>query len=327
MPGARLATFDCEGLVPAASRLAADERLILQALAIGETAADVVALVGVADTPALEALRAACRLAVGRDYRHALLLGGNDPAGHPALLSNLPIVHARSHRTLSFAETGQLPPPGLEPGVAVFGRDCLEAAVEQQGCRLTLFVCHFQGPAAGGSAAVGEDAARARRQAEALAVRQVIEQRFDEPAAAEWVILGNLGDQPAGEAGLPDPNHGLGPLLDDGFAVDLVTLTSGLTGERWTHYDWAADRYLRHDHILLAPALARRNRRAAVRIVRAGLPFRAARHAGARYPRIGWLEPGAGWHCPVVADLDFSGEARADRLPYRAGGGRPGLAL
>lgn len=296
MPDLRLATFDRGDDGGCGSdRLLDAERPILRALAIAETAADVVALQGVPDMAALEADRAALRRAVGRDYRHALLLEGNDAeAGHPAVLANLPIVHARSHRTLSFAETGQLPPPGLEPGAPVFSRDCLEVAVEQQGCRLALFICHFAHSMAGDPPALGVDAGRARRQAEALAVRQIIAQHWAEPAVAEWAILGNLGDQPGDEAGLPDPNHGLGPLLDDGFAVDLVGGSAGLAGERWTRFDPLADRYLRHDHILLSPALARRNRRAAVRIVRAGLPYRAARHAGGRYPRIGWLAPAAG---------------------------------
>jgi hypothetical protein len=330
MPGFRLASFDTDGLAVATGAVA-DERLILQALAVGETAADVVALQGVAGAAALDGLSAAMRLAVGRDYRHALVIDGNDAVvGHQAVLSHLPIVHARSYRRLSFAEVGALSPPGLEPGAAVFGRDCLEVAVEQQGRCLTLFVCRFAASPAGASLVDGPDPAHPRRQAEALAVRHIVERRFADPAAAEWVVAGNLADAPADVRGRPDPNHALRPLLADGFAVAAGGGAGG-GGEDWTHYDPVADRYRRLDHILLSPALARRNRDGAVRIVRGGLPYRAERHAGPRYPRIGWLAPGASWHCPVVLDLTFTGEpgaappARPRR--YRSGGGRPGRAL
>ncbi len=333
MPVLRLASFDTDGLAPAAEPGSDEERLILQALAVAETAADVVALQGVPGMAALEALRAAMQKAVGRDYRHALLIDGNDPVtGHSAVLANLPIVHARSHRTLSFAELGCTPPAGLEPETPVFSSDCLEVAVERQGRPLTLFVCRFTGSPPHRGWVDGAEPGRERRLAEAAAVRRIVEQRFADPARAEWVVLGNLADQSADEAGLPDPNHALGPLLDDGFAVDLLGLAPGIAGDRWSRYDMAADRYSRPDHLLLSPALARRNRQSPVRVVRAGLPYRATRHSGQRYPRIGWLAPAASWHCPVVADLTFSGDAESGepagaQRPHRSGGGRPGRAL
>lgn len=331
MPGLRLASFDTDGLAVAASA-AAEERLILQALAVGETAADVVALQGVADMAALDGLSAAMRLAVGRDYRHALVIDGNDPAGgHQAVLSHLPIVHVRSHRTLSFAELDALPPAGLEPGAPVFGRDCLELAIEQQGRCLTLFICRFADSPAGASVVDGPDPACLRRQAEALALRHVIERRFADPAATEWTIAGNLADEPTDALGRPDPNHALRPLLADGFAVMPGIAPGAGSGEDWTHYDPGTNRYRRLDHLLLSPALAGRNRDSGIRVVRGGLPHRAERHAGQRYPRIGWLAPGASWHCPVVLDLTFSGDppgASPARVKgYRSGGGRPGRAL
>lgn len=324
MPGLRLASFDTNGLAaplgpgagePGASAAAVagsgagDERTILQALAIAATAADVVALQGVPNLPALEGFLEAARIAVGLHYRHALVIDGNDRAGgHPAIIGHLPIVHARSHRTISFAEIGRTPPPDLTPDAPVFSRDCLEVAVAQQGRALSLFVCHFQASSPGQPFTGPADPDRERRQAEALAVRQVIEARFADPAAAEWVVLGNLADQPTDEAGIPDPNHALGPLLDDGFAVDLVAASGLAATERWTCQEPGSNRYRRHDHLLLSPALARRNRRSALRLIRAGLPFRVDRHSGPRYPRIGWLAPAASWHCPIVADLSFAGE-------------------
>ena len=307
MPGIRLASFDTEGLAVTADRSRVTERLILQALAVGETAAEVVALLGVPDAGALEAFAGALFTATGRHYGHTLLLGGNHPeGGHPALLAQVPIVHARSHRTLSFAELGRTPPRNLEPDAPVFSRDCLEVAIERQGRRLVLFVCHFEPSPPGSALHRGLDPERRQRQAEAAAVRQVIEQSFADPATAQWVVVGNLADQPEDERGQANPNHGLGPLLDGNFAIDLA----GPGADRWTWFDLATNRYRRPDHILVSPALARRNPLSRVAIIRGGLPYRADRAPGARYPRVGWLSPAASWHCPIAAEINFTGEAQ-----------------
>ncbi len=308
MPGLRLACFDTEGLAVTTERSRMTERLVLQALAVRDTAADVVALLGVSDPGALELFVRALDRATGRHYRHALWLGGNDAeAGHPALIAQVPIVHARSHRKLGFAEIARTPPHDVEPDTSVFSRDCLEATVEEQGRRLDLFVCHFEPSASGSASLPGCDPGRRRRQAEAAAVRRVIEQHYAEPADAQWVVLGNLADQPEDARGQPRPDHALGALLDDGFAVDLT----GPGPLCWTHFDLAANRYGRPDQILVSPALARRNQGSRADIIRAGLPFRADRYTGPRYPRVGWLSPAASWHCPVALDIDFSGAAGA----------------
>jgi hypothetical protein len=308
MPGIRLASFDTEGLALSAEPTRINEPLILQTLAVGETAADVVALCGVPDAAALDRFVDALFTATGRHYRHSLVLGGNDPAGgHPAVITQLPIVHARSHRTLSFAEISRTPPRHLEPGSPVFSHDCLEVSVERQNRRLDLFICRFQASTAASGVLDGLDPERKRRQAEAEAVRQIIERRYPDPSAAQWVILGNLADQPEDEQGQPDPNHGLGALFDDGFAVDLA----GPGATRWTWFDLATNRYRRPDHILVSPALARRNRLSKVDVIRRGLPYRAERASVARYPRTGWLSPAAGWHCPIAAEITYSGEATA----------------
>jgi hypothetical protein len=308
MPGIRLASFDTDGLAVSAQRTRVTERLILQALAVGETAADVVALLGVPDAAALDRFVDALYTATGRHYGHSLVLGGNDPeGGHPAIIAQVPIIHARSHRTLSFAEVGRTPPRHHEPGSPVFSRDCLEVSIERQDRRLDLFVCHFRASSAASGVIDGLDPERKWRQAEAAAVRQIIERRYPTPSAAQWVILGNLGDQPEDERGQPDPNHGLGALFDGGFAADLA----GPGATRWTHFDLAGNRYRRPDHILVSPTLARRNQLSRVDVIRGGLPYRAERASVARYPRIGWLSPAASWHCPIAAEITYSGEAPA----------------
>ncbi len=61
--------------------------------------------------------------------------------------------------------------------------------------------------------------------------------------------------------------------------------------------------YRQLDYLLASPALARKNREAVPEILRAGQPFRAMRHKGHRYPRIGWDRPKASDHCPMVVEL------------------------
>jgi hypothetical protein len=306
MPTIRLATFDSHGLAAGGST---DERLVLQALAVRATGADLVALQGVPGMAVLEAFRTALVAVVGREYRHALMLAGGGAApGQPAVLSNLLIVHARSHGTLSFAEIGRLPPAGVLPEEPIFGRDCLELAVERDGRTLPLFICHFVDAPPAPSEPEAVEACRQRRLAEAAALRWIIERRFADPGRAEWVVLGNLADQTSDELGLPVANSGLAPLLARGFAVDLVGLAADAPDERWTRFEPGRSGYLRHDHILVSKALAAPNRESRVRIVRAGLPHRAERHAGPRYPRVGWQEPMASLACPVVADLAFTGQ-------------------
>ncbi len=324
MPTIRLATFDSCGLTRAGVDAAHDdERLVLQALALRETNADLIALQAVPDMATLDGFRAAMAELVGRRYREALLLEGNDPiTGSPAVLGDLSVVQARSHRTLTFADIGRLPPPGLEPTSAVFARDCLEVTIEQESRRLTLFICHFTDPPPAPAPLEAEEPARQRRLAEAAAVRWIIEQRFTAPQRSEWIVLGNLSDQATEADGHPVANHGLGPLLARGFAIDLAEHSSNLPPERWTRFAPGTGHYLRHDHLLLSPALARRNQDSRVRIIRAGLPHRAERYVGPRYPRIGWLQPAASWSCPIVVDLTFTGQRMASTRPNEPA--RPG---
>ncbi|MEZ5864447.1 MAG: hypothetical protein R3D25_10430 [Geminicoccaceae bacterium] len=313
MPGFRLASFAIDRLGARSGPLAAEER-VLQALALRAADADLVALQGVTSAAALDRFRQSeIARAGGLDYRHALLIEGNDPrAGHPALLGRLPIVHARSHAGISFAEIGRTPPVGTLPEARVFTRDCLEVATEVQGRRLVLFVCHFSDPALsidldGPGPLNASEGPRERRLAEAAAVRWIIERRWPDPAKAEWVVLGSLGDEALDDGGRPLPNSGLAPLVADGFAVDLLAQGIPVPAERWTWHLAATGTYRQHDHLLLSPALARRNRDAEPWLVRGGLAWCAERYGGPRFPRVGWLEPAASSHCPVVVDLAFNG--------------------
>jgi hypothetical protein len=70
---------------------------------------------------------------------------------------------------------GLKPPNGLSVNDYAFRRDCLEADILKDGRVLTLFICHFK------SMFGGRHKTRAIRQAEAQAVRLLIERRFPIP--------------------------------------------------------------------------------------------------------------------------------------------------
>ncbi len=234
----------------------------------------------------------------GRDYRHMMLVDGNDPRGiDVAALSRFKIAAATSHQELTFAELNIPPPPGESPNDRIFRRDCLEVHVKKSNNVLPIFICHFK------SMSGGREETRAKRAAEALAVRRIIEATFNDPAAADWVIIGDLNDYTETD-GAADVAHGLGNLLDDGFTVDLVKRLADPL-DRWTHFYAGEGSYHQLDYILLSPSLAAKNTAVAPTIVRQGQPFRAERYQGGRFPRIGWDRPKASDHCPVYVDLDF----------------------
>jgi endonuclease/exonuclease/phosphatase family metal-dependent hydrolase len=194
----------------------------------------------------------------------------------------------------------------------VFRRDCLEVDIEAGGGKvLTLFICHFKAnPPA-------REFTRPLRLAEATAVRRLIERRFGHgagAAAANWAICGDLNDYMDidGSSDMPDLVTGrsvasaLEPLLGGtpAFAIDVMGRIAD-PADRWTSYFGRDDIYTQLDHILISPALAATNPSARPRLVRSGQPYRAARHTGSRYPRVGWDRPKASDHCPFVIELEI----------------------
>jgi endonuclease/exonuclease/phosphatase family metal-dependent hydrolase len=231
----------------------------------------------------------------GKDYRHLMLIDGNDSRLiDVAVLSRCRIVSAMSHQdmeaTINYADG-----PKKE---RVFRRDCLEVNIKKSNQILPIFVCHFK------SMCGGRRETKPIREAEAAAVKKIVEERFDDPSQSDWIIVGDLNDYNEDDTGQPDNDHGLGPLLNDGFVVDLVKRIEN-PRNRWTHYWPTGDEYRQLDYILLSPALAAKNRDVVPTIVRNGQPYRAGRYSGKRWPRVGYDEPKASDHCPVVVTLRF----------------------
>lgn len=331
MQDIRLATFNCEnlmmrcdfarsGLANARERLTeVDDAIVaeqldavfdvlseddrtLTAQAFAATGAEVCALQEVENLVTLTAFdtRYVAKWA-GSPFGERVLHEGNDSRGiDVGLLSKWPVVFQRSHARATFGRLGIQPPQGVSVNDYVFRRDCLEVDIVKAGRALTLFVCHFKSMHGGRRRTV------AVREAEARAVRRIIEQRFDDPAVEEWVILGDFNDYWEVD-GRPVQPHGLSALIDNGFAIDLASRAIADPHDRWTHHYGGDNTYGALDHMFLSPRLAALNPAPSVEIIRAGSPYLAERYDGFRFPGVGWIRPKASDHCPMVATLVFEG--------------------
>lgn len=188
----------------------------------------------------------------------------------------------------------------------IFRRDCLELEAHKGGELLTIFVCHFKSMSGGRDESIGT------RQAEALAVRRIIEEKFEDPASANWIIVGDLNDYRhqvkvlvGGEEARPltdDEPSGIDPLLHDGFSINLSDRLDEM--DRWTQFYSGDKTKTQLDYILASPAI-NDSTTDTPKIVRNGLPIRVPSSDGIqRYPRIGWDRPKASDHCPVSIELN-----------------------
>lgn len=302
-----------------------DDKRQLTALALAEANADIVCLQEVDNIQALRRFRDFyLHNATRRKYPHAILYEGNDRRGIDvaALASRKFPLFARSH---AFMNVGDLGSPDArkalggrypltklhcdkdKPRGKIFRRDCLELELRvTEEHTLSLFVCHFKS-----MSGRGRKKTIGTRQLEALAVKKIIEDKFEDTSKALWVILGDLndyrqyvlvsGDQ--SEVKSPgEPRSGLDPLLDDGFANDLMTGRS--KDDRWTHYYPDKRHKTQLDYILASRAVADCVT-SGPEVVRSGLPFRVPNSGDLhRYPRIGWDRPKASDHCPVVVEIE-----------------------
>ena len=303
----------------------------LTALALAETRADIVCLQEVDNQDALDVfyenyvrrvlrqtfaagtkgLSADQRKAVSADFfydfRH--VIPGNDRRGINVAVMSRQDVSVRSHADLTYdflrdapLDWTALSGVGERPDKKIFRRDCLEVDALVDGVPLTLYVCHLKSREA--YTPKGDPACETRpvRLAETMAIRHIIERRFGAGAAsANWMICGDLNDFHEID-GEPTPDHALGPLLDDGFAINPMQRRTA--NDRWTHYHPATDSHVQLDYLLLSPALAASNPLAVPEIVRKGQAYRVPRLISReRYPRIGWDRPKASDHCPVVIEL------------------------
>jgi predicted extracellular nuclease len=215
-------------------------------------------------------------------YTYKVVIDGNDPRLiDVALVSKYPFAYIRTYQ---FERT-----PGGRS--FVFSRDCLEVGVRlSRHTVLPLFVNHFK------SMVGGRAQTMARRKLQAEAVVRILKARFGKnPGKAAWVVLGDLNDYV--------PSSGLDPLLGQPWLENVVERLPDQ--ERWTHYYGGKKEYRQLDYLLLSKALARANPQAVPDIERRGMPRRATRYTGPRFPGVGRKEPKASDHSPVVIEIDI----------------------
>ena len=260
---------------------------LLTAQVIRDLDADVLALQEVFDSAALDHFHDHYLIPAGMPpYPHRICLPGNDGRGLDiALLSRMTPCDVVSHATLRPADLGLAVPPRLHAETPIFRRDCLR--VELAG--LTLFLVHFKAPTP------DPEAARPVRALEAAALRALIEARFDDPARAMWLILGDLNDPWDAK----DPPS-TAPVLPP-FSVNLMDRLP--EDARWSYHDAWSNRYGRPDQILASPALARACRYAMPEILRHGMALEAARNNGPHLPDVGRHRPHASDHAALMIEI------------------------
>lgn len=312
-----------------------DDKRMATALAIAETRADVLALQEVDNLGVLSPFFANYVHAVG-DIRYGefRLVEGNDPRGidvalavNAAVAQNKKSVTVRSHHERTFREFDLLTDPlrrfGLGPEDRIFNRDCLEATIDLGDRTLTLFIVHLK---SFGPVARARDQAALIREAEAKAIRAIVQERFGADwRQANWIVAGDFNDyrERILPGGVIEAVHAcaVASLLTD-FGVNPVERLPPL--ERWTGFyrertasGAIEESHSQLDYLILSPGLAAANPEPPVEIIRRGLPYSVPldpaypdRSIGYlatradRYPRIGWDRPKASDHCPVVVEID-----------------------
>ncbi|CAM5639704.1 endonuclease/exonuclease/phosphatase family protein [Streptomyces pilosus] len=271
--------------------LGVDDKAITGA-AVREIGADVLCLQEVENIDTLKHFRAQA-LGGRSQYPYVAGVDGNDPRLiDVAVLSKWPITHVRSYQ--HFMDPAS-------PTAALFSRDCLEVDVEievSQGRRtpVTLFVNHFK------SMLGGRAETRAKRERQSAKVMEIVTDRFgQEPGARPFAVLGDLNDYLE-----PDGNGSSG--IDELVKWDQVhnVVTRLPAADQWTHYWSGGDEYRQLDYILLSASLAEAAPEGLPEIFRKGMPLRATKYKGPRFPGVGQDKPKASDHSPVICNLEVA---------------------
>lgn len=233
----------------------ADRQLTAKIIATAQ--ADVVALQEVFDMETLNFFCDHFLLQAGSHYYPArICLPGNDGRGlNVAVLSKRKSVHVKSHAHLTGADFGLTDLPADLRDHRLFRRDCLDLEFET----FTLFVCHFKAPYP------DLDKAHIVREAEARAVRKIVETRFAKPEDERWVIIGDFNEPTTGYEAAPSA---LAP-LKQGFSIDLLDRLA--LGTDWTFEVPDTHVHSRPDRIFLSPRLAREYPEVVPQVVRTGM--------------------------------------------------------
>lgn len=324
-------------LLESARQLAStDDTRQLSALAIAETDADILCLQEVDNMAALEAFEYGYLYRmVGNGYRQKVLIEGNDSRGIDVAVvmreetrhgEKIELIETKSHAHLTYRELDLFNDElALTNRIddRIFKRDCLELDLRIGGKAFTLYVTHFKSMTNSRGPGDARHSTMAIREAEASAIRHIIESRFGVEGArsANFAICGDMNDyqerlvisgskrEGYNFAPVTEPRSALDVFSRDGFAVNPVLRRP--VDDRWTlyHSRGPQEQHLcQLDYIWLSQALATRNPDSIPEIIREGQPYRTIFPKGqevAHFPRIGWDRPKASDHCPVVVSFDL----------------------
>jgi predicted extracellular nuclease len=314
-----------------------DDTRQLSALAIADTKADILCLQEVDNIEALKAFEFGYLFKmVGNGYRQKYMIEGNDSRGIDVAVmmreetqdgQTIEFVAMKTHAHMTYAQTGlytaDLGLLGLRDTDKIFKRDCLEVDLLIGGKPLTLFVTHMKSMGGARNGLDGRQSTMPVRNAEAQAIRRIIETKFGrgQIAGKRWLICGDLNDYQEkivisedGQGGhsfnpVREEASALDHLLNDGFCENLVTRRDVM--DRWTVYHTRGpdERHLcQLDYILASPSLAVSNSGRKPDIIRKGQPWRTIfpkSQEVERYPRTGWDRPKASDHSPVAMTFDM----------------------
>jgi len=251
----------------------------ITAQAIHEVNADVIALQEIESLPVLDAFNS--KYLGKMEYKHRILIDSFDPRRiDVAILSRFPIISIRSHRQERNATNSTW----------LFSRDCLVVVIYIEGKELILYVNHFK------SMMEGRAETHGRRKEQVDRVATIIDERWKANGyEGNFVVLGDFNDYPEGDTALTS-------LIQHSGLENVVKRMD--QKDQWTHFYSGKKEYKQLDFILLSKSLAQMNPNPPG-IMRKGLPYRAKKYNGPRFPKVGEDAPKASDHAPVFIDIEL----------------------
>ncbi|HUG09920.1 MAG TPA: endonuclease/exonuclease/phosphatase family protein [Opitutaceae bacterium] len=251
-----VATWNVENYLPAARRVDGvfrpgypkpeAEKSALRDV-IRATAADVIAFQEMGDESQLvELQRDLAR--DGIDYLHSAWLAAADTERHVAVLSKVPFVRIERH--------GHLPVRFLGADDFV-KRGVLEVVVMSGEDEITLFVIHLKSRF---TERRDDPGSAIQRAAEAVAIRDLVLDRFPDPAVARFMIAGDFNDT--------RDTRPLRAMMKRGdTTIARILPAADDRGDAWTHRYRRKESYSRVDFILVSPGLEAWAKALAIRVV------------------------------------------------------------
>jgi endonuclease/exonuclease/phosphatase family metal-dependent hydrolase len=251
----------------------------ITARAIREVNADVIALQEIESLPVLDVFNS--KYLGKMQYKHRILIDCFDPRRiDVAILSRFPIMSVRSHRQERNASNSAW----------LFSRDCLVVAIDIEGKELILYINHFK------SMMEGRAETHNRRKEQVDRVTTIIDERWKANGyKGNFVVLGDFNDY-------PETDTALTSLIQHPGLENVVKRMP--QEDQWTHFYSGKKEYKQLDFILLSKSLAQMNQNPPG-IMRKGLPYRAKKYNGPRFPNVGKDEPKASDHAPVFIDIEL----------------------